>query len=92
MGKDTIVLPSKCQELKGSKALAEWVLTLAPEERVVVLMRIDAFLRGDLTRVFILKNGIVEIRIHEPANIFVYFYFDVGQRNFDFLRGISILP
>jgi putative component of toxin-antitoxin plasmid stabilization module len=90
MTNDPIVLPPRCKELKGSQLLAEWVATLCPTNRNLVLNRIQAFLEGDLSGVFILRNGIVEIRIHDPVSIYVYFYFDVVLGSFDFMRGLNL--
>jgi hypothetical protein len=83
-------LPLVCKELKGSHLLREWVATLSPNSRAAVLDRVSGFLEGDFTRIFILKNGILEIRINEPANIFVYLYFDVTTGKFDFMKGIAL--
>jgi putative component of toxin-antitoxin plasmid stabilization module len=90
MTNEPVRLPPRCKELKTSHLLADWAATLSPLNRELVLKRIQNFLEGDLSGVFILQNGIVEIRIHDPASIYVYFFFDMARGGFDFMRGLDL--
>lgn len=81
------MLPPKCRELRACELLEEWVKTLSEDERLVVLQKVEDFLEGNHFGVGVLWDCVAEIRITEPAVIFVYIYFDVAHQKFRFMSG-----